>query len=118
MLHGLPGNSRKADDVRAVCGICSQADPGPIIGEASLACGIADGSVVILRVVQTLNFETLSSGFIPNHIVQASIEILDPRPAEGDGGALNCMKWIELSADRVGDTGCRSPHALTPSRMC
>ncbi|KZT70773.1 hypothetical protein DAEQUDRAFT_810373 [Daedalea quercina L-15889] len=67
--------------------------------EASLACGIADGSAIVLRVVQTLRPEASPPGFVPNYSVHVSFEALDSRPAESDGRGLTCMKWTELSPD-------------------
>ncbi|KAH9840069.1 transcription factor IIIC subunit delta N-term-domain-containing protein [Rhodofomes roseus] len=67
--------------------------------EASLACGIADGSIVVLRVVQTLHSAASSLGLIPNHDIQASFEVQDVRPAESDGRGITCIQWTKPSAD-------------------
>ncbi|KAH9933377.1 transcription factor IIIC subunit delta N-term-domain-containing protein [Fomitopsis serialis] len=67
--------------------------------EASLACGIADGSVVVLRVIQTVHPEASPSGLVPHNDIQASFEVRDIKPSGSDGRGLTCMRWAEPSAD-------------------
>lgn len=122
VLHGLPGNGHKAERVRLECDESSQADPGPVIGEAHLACGIADGSVVVLRVIQTLHSQSSSSGFVPRYSVQATFNVRDVKPAEADWREVASMKWVAPSADVVSDTSRMlvfpvTLETLTPSRI-
>lgn len=104
MLRGLPGNDPKAEHVRLDHDKGSQADPGPVIGEAYLACGIADGSVVVLRVIQTLHSEPSPSGLVPTYNVRTTFDVRDVRPADADWREVASMKWMEPSADVVRDT--------------
>ncbi|EPT00974.1 hypothetical protein FOMPIDRAFT_1121318 [Fomitopsis schrenkii] len=67
--------------------------------EAYIACGIADGSVVVLRVTQTLHSQPSPSGFVPRYNVRATFDVRDVKPAEAGWGEVTSMKWTTPSAD-------------------
>ncbi|OBZ74221.1 hypothetical protein A0H81_05958 [Grifola frondosa] len=66
--------------------------------EALLACGCTDGSVILVKVVQSLS-STIQ--FASDHELKQSFEIQDVRPCEPDGRGITGMKWVDVNAHGV-----------------
>ena len=71
-----------------------------IIGEAYLACGIADGSLMLIKVVQTLKRIESTSGFTRSYEIERSFEVQSTPVCENDGRGITALRWIEVE-DRV-----------------
>ncbi|PCH44432.1 hypothetical protein WOLCODRAFT_105111 [Wolfiporia cocos MD-104 SS10] len=63
--------------------------------EALLACGTADGTVVIFKVSQSLRLNTLS-GFNAAFELDVTVARQDNGPQASDGPSVTGMKWIDV----------------------
>ncbi|KAF7796903.1 hypothetical protein EIP86_008088 [Pleurotus ostreatoroseus] len=62
---------------------------------AYLACSIADGSVVVVKVTQTLQSD-LGQSFVAKQEIELSSEIPNEQPDTVDGRKISSMKWIQV----------------------
>ncbi|TFK90124.1 hypothetical protein K466DRAFT_638963 [Polyporus arcularius HHB13444] len=62
--------------------------------EAMLACGTADGSVVVLTVCQTLDPKPTLTNFTPDHALGLSTQVDDERISGSDGRAITGLQWV------------------------
>ncbi|KAI0695325.1 putative zinc-finger of transcription factor IIIC complex-domain-containing protein [Cerioporus squamosus] len=61
--------------------------------EAMLACGTADGSIVILTVRQTLDPKPTLTNISSDHALSLSIQVDDEKKSESDGKAITGLQW-------------------------
>ncbi|KAI0917842.1 hypothetical protein AcV5_002680 [Taiwanofungus camphoratus] len=62
--------------------------------ETLLACGIADGSVVTVKVVQYLRLTPSAIELTPKYSIEESFEVQDICPCRSDGRGITGMRWI------------------------
>ena len=67
----------------------------PPSGENILACGLANGSIKLVKVSQKLEQLTSLSPFGCNSRIQCDFVPLDVQPARPDGKGITALTWIE-----------------------
>ena len=66
----------------------------PVQGETILACGLANGSIALVRVSQRL-VQSSVSPFGRNYRIECKATLLDAQPARSDGKGITALTWIE-----------------------
>lgn len=69
--------------------------------EAFVACGVGDGSIVLVKVVQDVRPIPAAAGFFPNYELQATFEVLDIRPSDSNGRGITGMHWVDVGSNPV-----------------
>lgn len=67
--------------------------------EAFVACGVGDGSIVLVKVVQDVRPIPAAAGFFPIYELQATFEVLDIRPSDSNGRGITGMHWVDVGSN-------------------
>lgn len=70
-------------------------------GEALLACGISDGSIVLMRVHQKLEQQPSLTPFGCNITIHCEAELLDIKASIADGKGITALAWVTTSLKLV-----------------
>lgn len=73
-----------------------------LLGVAYLACGIADGSIEVVKISQTL--ECSGAEYSRTFDVKISYDILPSKPALEDGKKITALEWVEPKNKKVNNT--------------
>lgn len=69
--------------------------------QSYLACALADGSVVVTTVIQTLEPCSTSLAFLPEHNVNVTIDATDDQVFSADHRGVTSLRWISTSQPEV-----------------
>ncbi|KAI5121645.1 hypothetical protein M0805_001172 [Coniferiporia weirii] len=67
----------------------------PFHTEAYLACGVADGSIVIVRINQWLEPVSSTTPFGPTFSIRADANVLHMRASDADGKGITALSWVD-----------------------
>lgn len=76
-----------------------------LLGEATLACGLADGSVVVLSVRQALTFPSSGTQSLPEHKVMVMVQMPAETLSGACGKAITGMRWANIVGRTVSRLG-------------
>lgn len=72
-----------------------------ISAQSYLACALADGSVMVTTVIQTLEPRTTSLAFLPEYKVNVTIDDTDDQVFNADHRGVTSLRWISTSQPGV-----------------
>ena len=75
-----------------------------------MACGISDGSIVILKVIQNLEQRSSLSPFRPEFNVQCDVHVLDVKASESNRKCITALRWVETDERKV--IAAHVPHSV------
>ena len=65
-------------------------------GHAYLACAVADGSVVVLQILQTLTYTPSDATFVAQHELTVTHKVLDDPLCKADKRNVTSLRWIDV----------------------
>lgn len=69
------------------------------LGMSTLACATSDGTVILLKVKQTLKQATTSAH--THHHIETTTEVLDDCPSGADKRSITGLSWAQLTCGQV-----------------
>ena len=73
-----------------------------ILAQSYLACALADGSVVIVTIAQSLGPRSTSPAFSPEYEITVAVDIKDEQVLGADGRGITSLRWISTGKPEVG----------------